>query len=186
MLEKIDVRGMALEQAIQFFDQKLKSGTVAELEILASDEQLVISLVGHISRCGMTVDEITSQDNEQRIIVTSIVQQSLKAYVVGQDTLGGDVREIGEKLMTAYFNVSAEYPKAASTIFFLNTGINLVLEGAATLDALKQIEQKGTEIIVCGTCLDFFGKREQLGVGRIGTMHDLLALHHGKSEVITL
>jgi sulfur relay (sulfurtransferase) complex TusBCD TusD component (DsrE family) len=30
------------------------------------------------------------------------------------------------------------------------------------------------DIIVCGTCLDYFGKMDELAVGRITNMHDIL------------
>ncbi|MBL4830720.1 MAG: hypothetical protein JKY55_12665 [Aliivibrio sp.] len=41
-------------------------------------------------------------------------------------------------------------------------------------------------MIVCGSCLDFFEVKEKLAVGRVGSMHDLLALHHGSDELVTL
>lgn len=185
MQEKIDVRGMALEDALKTIDSAV---TIAEqrVEIITSDESIVKLVVDHLSAQGAMLEEVMCQSHEQTIIVNLSTERKLKSYIVGRDTLGHGDREIGAKLMTAYFNVSSEYPISAAKIFFLNTGVNLALEGADTLDGLKQLEHMGTEIIVCGTCLDFFNKRDQLKVGRIGTMHDLISLHHGESEVITL
>ncbi|MCL1061671.1 DsrE family protein [Shewanella benthica] len=186
MQDKIDVRGMAIEEAIKIIDSAVAASESQRVEILTSDGTRVSEVVDHLSTLGATLEEVMCQSDEQSIIVNFPLERKLKIYVVGRDTLGHGDREIGAKLMTAYFNVSAEYPISASKIFFLNTGINLPLKGSDSVEAIKQLAHMGTEIIVCGTCLDFFGKREQLGVGRIGSMHDLIALHHGESDVITL
>ncbi|SQH77610.1 conserved protein of unknown function [Shewanella benthica] len=107
-------------------------------------------------------------------------------FVIGNDTLGQGNEVIGQKLMNAFFNVSSDYEQVPVSIFFVNTGVKLCVEQADTLAAIRKLQEKGTEIIVCGTCLDFFNMKEQLAVGRIGTMHDLIGIYHGQEQVISL
>ena len=42
------------------------------------------------------------------------------------------------------------------------------------IDSLKELESRGVRILVCGTCLDYYGKKEQLRVGAISNMYDIL------------
>ncbi len=56
----------------------------------------------------------------------------------------------------------------------MNAGIELVVNGSLFLNPLKELEQQGVDIIVCGTCFDYFGKMDELAVGRISNMHDIL------------
>ena len=57
---------------------------------------------------------------------------------------------------------------------------------AAYPGALKALEEKGTEVLVCGTCLDFYGLKDSLKVGEISNMYDILGRMQEVSKVITL
>ncbi|WP_285518395.1 sulfurtransferase-like selenium metabolism protein YedF, partial [Thermolongibacillus altinsuensis] len=96
-----------------------------------------------------------------------------KSYVIENNTLGQGNEVIGQKLINAFFNVSSDYEQVPTSIFFVNTGVKLCIDQADTVDALQKLQDKGVDIIVCGTCLDFFEIKDKLAVGRIGTMHDL-------------
>lgn len=94
--------------------------------------------------------------------------------LMAQDTLGEGSRELGAILAKGYFYALTEtkpYPKAA---LFLNGGIRLALKGSPVLEHIRTLEAGGTEILVCGTCLDFFGEKENLGVGSVSNMYDIV------------
>jgi hypothetical protein len=42
------------------------------------------------------------------------------------------------------------------------------------LDTLKQFEQTGMSILICGTCLDFFKIREKVEVGVISNALEIM------------
>jgi sulfur relay (sulfurtransferase) complex TusBCD TusD component (DsrE family) len=46
-------------------------------------------------------------------------------------------------------------------------------EGAEVLGTLQALSEKGVEILSCGTCLDFYGLKEKLKVGKISNMYDI-------------
>jgi len=48
------------------------------------------------------------------------------------------------------------------------------VEGSDTVQALSNLESLGVEILVCGTCLDFFGLKEKLAAGTVSNMYDIL------------
>jgi len=43
-------------------------------------------------------------------------------------------------------------------------------EGSDVLETLKTLSERGVEILSCGTCLDFYGLKENLKVGGISNM----------------
>jgi len=42
-----------------------------------------------------------------------------------------------------------------------------------SLEHLQQLESAGMHILVCGTCLDFFGLKAELAAGIISNMQDI-------------
>ena len=51
---------------------------------------------------------------------------------------------------------------------------------------LKELEQKGCEILVCGTCLNFFGIADQLKIGTVSNMYDITKRMFDAAKVISL
>lgn len=46
------------------------------------------------------------------------------------------------------------------TVLLYNGGAFLSCEGSESLEDLKKLEELGVEILTCGTCLDFYGLKE--------------------------
>jgi coenzyme F420-reducing hydrogenase beta subunit len=42
------------------------------------------------------------------------------------------------------------------------------------LAPLKELENRGVAILVCGTCLDYFNKKADLRVGKVSNMFTIL------------
>jgi hypothetical protein len=56
----------------------------------------------------------------------------------------------------------------------MNSGTFLTTEGSPVLDILKQYEEQGTSIYSCGTCLEYYGKKEKLRVGEPTNMKEMV------------
>ena len=61
-----------------------------------------------------------------------------------------------------------------ATVLFYNGGAHLTCEGSDSLEDLRTLEAQGVEILTCGTCLDFYGLKEQLAVGGVTNMYDIV------------
>ena len=93
-------------------------------------------------------------------------------------SLGKGDEALGEKLMGAYFYSLNESSCLPSHILFLNEGVKLAVEETPNLATLKELAAKGVEIYACGTCLDYYGIKDQLKIGQVGNMYmtrDILA-----------
>jgi len=92
--------------------------------------------------------------------------------VIDSSGLGDGEPDLGEKLMKAFLNVLLESGALPARIIFMNSGVFLTTEGSQVLDILKRYEEQGTRILSCGTCLDYYGRKEKLRVGEPTNMKD--------------
>ena len=93
--------------------------------------------------------------------------------VFGEDKMGRGNDELGSVLIRAFFHTIAEQTERPDIIIFYNTGVRLTVRGSEVLDDLKALSDKGVEILVCGTCLNFFNIKEELGIGIVSNMYDI-------------
>ena len=56
----------------------------------------------------------------------------------------------------------------------------------ANNDQLAALEQKGVRLVICSTCLNYFGLTQNVRVGIVGGMGDILAAQTDAEKVITL
>jgi selenium metabolism protein YedF len=121
------------------------------------------------------VEEFCSIDNER-----------LSDYVVSfqKNKLGEGSEELGTILAKAFINTLPEIDVKPKKLIFLNSGIYLTLKDSPVIDTLKKLEQMGIEILVCGTCLDYYKKKEELGVGIVSNMYVILESLSKASKVI--
>ena len=59
----------------------------------------------------------------------------------------------------------------------------LVSGGGTNLQALID---KGVKVLVCGTCLNYYGLAERLKIGTVSNMYDILGAMQRADKVITL
>lgn len=91
--------------------------------------------------------------------------------VIKSAGLGGDDEpDLGEKLMKAFLNTLLESGRMPAEMIFMKSGIFLTTEGSPVIDILKKFEDEGSRIFSCGTCLDYYGRREKLLAGEPGNM----------------
>ena len=74
------------------------------------------------------------------------------ALFVGKDFIGDGSEELGTSLMTMFFYTLAESNDAPRYILFMNSGVKLPVENDQVVEHLKTLQEKGSEIVVCGTC----------------------------------
>jgi hypothetical protein len=54
--------------------------------------------------------------------------------------------------------------------YFLNEGVKLATYGSPVLEALEILQNKGVEILSCGTCINFYQLKDELKIGTITNM----------------
>ena len=106
--------------------------------------------------------------------------------IFGKDRLGEGSEDLGNMLIGGMLTTLVETERVPDQMIFINSGINLVVENSPVLDLLKKLENEGCKILACGTCLDYFGKTENLKVGRVSNMLEILEVMTLYSKVINI
>ncbi len=90
------------------------------------------------------------------------------------------------KLISKYFSLLLEGKHYPNAICFYTDGVRLVCEGSPVLEQLSQLEQNGTRLIVCSTCLEAMDLKHALKIGIVGGMPDIIEAQIKADKVITL
>jgi selenium metabolism protein YedF len=92
---------------------------------------------------------------------------------VPSDGVGRGDDELGGILIRSFLHTLNEVEPLPSTVIFINTGVKLTVEGSPVLEDLQLLEQRGVNILACGTCLGYFELKEKLAVGEISNMYTI-------------
>ncbi|MGD8968446.1 MAG: sulfurtransferase-like selenium metabolism protein YedF [Anaerolineae bacterium] len=94
--------------------------------------------------------------------------------VVPSELLGrGEHDELGQILMRGFFHTLGEVQPLPDTMIFFNSGVKLVAEGSPVVEDLRALAEEGVEILACGTCLGYYGLKEDVAVGRVSNMYTI-------------
>ena len=108
------------------------------------------------------------------------------AVFVGRDIIGDGDRELGTNLMRMFFYTLAQGEDKPGAVLFMNAGVKLPTLDEQVVEHLKALSAVGVEILVCGTCLNFYGLTEQLRVGTVSNMYDIVTRMQKAGKVVSL
>ena len=99
---------------------------------------------------------------------------------------GAAEEALRHRLLRVYLTMLLENGLYPGAICFYAGGVKMAAQGSPVLDLLKELETKGVRLILCSTCLQYFGLADNAAVGIVGGMSDILLAQWMASKVITL
>ena len=102
------------------------------------------------------------------------------------DGMGSGDIELQHALLRKYLLLLMENQTLPGAISFYTSGVKMVVEGSPVLDVLQSMEAQGVRLIICKTCLEHYRLLDQVRVGIIGGMGDIIAAQSLAGKVITL
>ena len=203
MLE-LDAMGLACPQPLMMAKKELDAGA-EELAITVSTDSAVNNLSHLAKRLNrpVTVTEIeggwrlvfgagdgtTIPDAEVTCDMAAADAPAPATYAVfvGKDHVGEGDPQLGYNLMKMAIYTLSESGNPPASLLFMNGGVKLVAgEEQQIIDSVTSLIAQGTEVLVCGTCLDFYGLKEDLKVGQVSNMYDILGRMQAADKTITL
>jgi hypothetical protein len=106
--------------------------------------------------------------------------------IVTREGMGSAPIELQTVLVINFFRTMLKEDRIPGTIFFYAGGVKLNTHGSVIEDLLIELESRGTSIISCTTCLNFYNILPELASGIKGGMPDLIRLMATSEKVITL
>ena len=94
-----------------------------------------------------------------------------RVILMTKDYLGEGSEELGRNLMKTFWVCMVEADVKPSKIYFINSSVKMVTNDSVHLENIKKLADLSVEIAACGICLDFYGVKEELGVGSITNMY---------------
>ncbi|MDX9928340.1 MAG: sulfurtransferase-like selenium metabolism protein YedF [Bacteroidales bacterium] len=100
-------------------------------------------------------------------------ENARSGYVVAltSEAMGTGDETLGKRLMTSFVNILTELDTLPSAVVCYNSGVKLALPGSPVVETLTELEKRGVDVILCGTCADYFEIKGKTIVGRIGDMY---------------
>jgi hypothetical protein len=106
--------------------------------------------------------------------------------LVTRHGMGNADEKLQLTLIAKYFELLLLGGNLPSAICFYTDGVRLVCEGSPVLEQLQKLESLKVRLISCSTCLNSFGLQEQVRVGIVGGMGDILEAQIQSEKVITI
>jgi len=128
--------------------------------------------------------KITKEKCEE--INVEIKETKKFTLVVSTDKLGLGDDKLGEMLMKSYIFALSEADLIPNDLLFINGGVKLTIDDSPVLDSLNKLINRGTNILVCGTCLDFYNIKDKLSIGEITNMYTIVELMNNADNTIKL
>lgn len=189
MSTKVDARGLACPQPV--IDTKkalesIESGIVSVIvDNVAAKEN--VTKLARASQCGVAIEEkdgcfYLTITKERAVPAPGAAALARPVYLITQNTLGHGSEELGGVLIKSFFFTLQAGTEPPEAVMFINSGVKLAIAGSPVIEHLQTLSSKGVTIMSCGTCLDYYGLKEQLAVGEVSNMYTILEqLNAGKA-----
>ncbi len=194
-MKVVDARGMICPKPVILTKQAIDSGE-KEIEVLVDNDVSFQNVKRFLKSRGYSVIEDIKQDDGTYVIrgkyegpsedrterrkTTSLTSRTSArndkksiGILILSDTLGKPNDGLGEVLMKSFLGVLLEEDEPPVVLALMNEGVLLALPENSACDTLKDLEKKGTTILVCGTCTNHFGVTEKVTVGTISNMFQI-------------
>jgi hypothetical protein len=91
-----------------------------------------------------------------------------------------------DKLTRTFLTLAQQNPNLPRAICFYTEGVKLACEGSPVLEELRALEARGVRLILCQTCLDYFGLKDKVQIGIVGGMGDIITAMWQADSVLTV
>lgn len=203
MKKLVDTSGLSCPQPVVETRQALKAGGFDELEVITDNEAAKENVSRFLTNSEVKINRIEtmgkkfhifasvgkpveSEDFDSNAYPCSIPSKKGKTIFIAKDAIGSGSEELGQKLMKAFLYTLTQLENKPSCLLFMNGGVKLCTEGNDAISNIKTLLDGGTEILVCGTCLSYFGLTEKLQIGVISNMYDIAEHLVNDAEVVKI
>jgi selenium metabolism protein YedF len=116
----------------------------------------------------------------------TMTEKAPYVILVSRNGMGEGDPELQQKLIVTYFTLLNENGYLPSVIAFYTEGVKLLVEGSPALEQLRVLDEKGVQLIACGTCLNHYDLITKIEVGIVGGMTDIVEAQWRAEKVISI
>jgi selenium metabolism protein YedF len=201
----VDARGLTCPQPVLETKKVLEQGAHGNFLVLV-DNSAARENVSRYARnqgCQVEVQERGPGEFEVRIgcvagsprpeepeelIPCAVSQTSADRGILvylGSNSLGQGDPALGEKLMRGFLRTWIDVEPRPWRIIFINSGVKLTTIDDEAVEAVSLLEERGVEVLSCGTCLEHFGLSDKLRAGRVTNMFEVIESLQDAAKVVS-
>ena len=202
MKTTVDARGLACPQPVLLAKEAIEKHE--EVAVLVDNETAVenIRRLALKTGCGYAVAEKGQGVLEVTLVRTGPVgpiaadaaetacaraperQTGPVVVLLSDNRMGRGDDVLGDILIRAFIHTLLQLKPLPGTVICYNAGVKLAAKDSAVLDDLKELEKAGVDIIVCGTCVNYFNLGGQIAAGHISNMYDIAETMAGATRLL--
>lgn len=99
---------------------------------------------------------------------------------------GLDAHGLQHRLLKSWLELALQDGPLPAALCFVTEGVRLCGADSPVLEELRAVEAAGCELLVCTTCLNWYGLISSQAVGTASCMSDIRAALDGADKVVTL
>ena len=107
-------------------------------------------------------------------------------YLFTRNGLGHGPQELQSALAKKFLLLTLETGQLPRRILFYTDAVKLACSDSNVLDELRALEAQGVELILCQTCLNTYNLLDQVQVGIVGGMGDIIETLQQAPRVVSL
>jgi len=172
-----------------------------ELEAGEQDVEIIVdgpTQVGNLERLGDALGRPATSEpfgdkflvkfaNGETVKGASVAEADTYAVFFNTNAIGTNNSELGGNLAKMAIFTLSESDRIPAYVLFMNEGVKLPAgDEPQIIENLQTLIDKGSQVLVCGTCLNFYGIKDDLKVGTVSNMYDILGAMQEVSKVIKL
>ncbi len=198
-MKKIDCRGMACPQPVMATKDIIEGHPREMVEVLVNNKASRENVSRFLKSQGWTVSVKEAESgifsitgapptceivHEEKSLDGSLAQKIL--VFIPTDVFGNGNEELGRGLMKNFISTLKEMGTELWRIVLVNAGVKLSSKDSNVLEDLKALEKAGVDILVCGTCLEYFNLIDSKAVGHTTNMLDIVTSMQVATKVIRI
>ncbi len=202
-MKEIDARGKPCPQPVIMAKKEIAAG-VRDFLITVDNEPAVQNLTRQANSAGFALQVVQQGDKQWQLhfsagdgvpeaiagadVVPALQEASASGpsvLLLSRETFGHGDDELGRTLLQMYlYTLTEQEPARPDAVVMLNGGVRLCTEHAQCIEHLQTLAARGTTVLACGACLNFFGLADKLAVGTVSNMYDIAEVLAAAGKVI--
>ena len=166
-----NIRRMALKTGCRFSVAE-KGGEIREITLMRT------------GATGQTPMDEGALADELSCAVTPVRDHGPFVVILSDNHMGRGDDVLGDILIRGFIHTLLQLNPLPDAIICYNAGVKLAMRDSAALDDLQQLAQAGVDILVCGTCINYFELGDSLAAGHISNMYDIAETMAGAARLL--
>lgn len=199
--KQIDLRGLICADRAERIGAALAEPGLESLRVLVSDDAKAEHARDTAARWGWTAT-VHPQGADRLVVLTRsgkpapVAAPAISSQPGGHPlrvlgfitshVMGVGDEQLGRILMRAFVKTLKELQPLPAQLIFVNSGVRLTTKGSELIADLRELENRGVQILSCGTCLDYYQLTDALEVGGVTNMYEMATALVAAERVLKL